>query len=130
MSLIDDFLKFAKEQEINQEDIFMEKGDNYTIASFGEQGEEDVVYNITLILYSDNSTVEIYIRKQIDSTNLFEILQETNRLNAEYMGISFFVENNIISTKSVCETEGNIEIALKLMVQNMQVAATEFVNFK
>lgn len=130
MSLIDDFLKFAKEQEINQEDIFMEKGDNYTIASFGEQGEEDVVYNITLILYSNNSTVEIYIRKQIDSTNLFEILQETNRLNAEYMGISFFVENNIISTKSVCETEGNIEIALKLMVQNMQVAATEFVNFK
>lgn len=130
MSLLNDFFKFAKEQGISEEDIYKEKGEGYTIVSFGEQGEEDVIYNISLILYDDNNTVEIYIRKQINVDDLFDVLKRTNNLNAEYMGVAFFVEDGIISTKSVCSTNGDIEIALKQMVQNMQIAASEFVNFR
>ena len=129
MSLLEDFLKFAKEQDISQEDIYKEKGMNYTIVSFGEQGEEDTIYNITLILYDDNNTVEIYIRKQINVDDLLDVLKRMNTLNAEYIGVAFFIEDGIISTKSVCYTNGNVEIALRQMVQNMQIAETEFVNF-
>lgn len=130
MNLVKDFFSFAEAQDINKEDIFMQKGDQYTIVSFGEEAEHDVVYNITLVLYDNDSTVEIYIRKYIDTSNLLEVLEKTNKLNAEYLGVSFFVEDSIISTKAVCEVEGDIEIALRVMVKNMQIAATEFVNFK
>lgn len=129
MSLVEDFLKFAEEQEINPNDIYKEKGESYTIVSFGEQTEVDNIYNIVLVLYDDNNTVEIYIRKQINTNNLFDLLQRTNALNAEYMGVSFIIENGVISTKSVCYVNGVLEVALRQMVMNMQIAAAEFVNF-
>lgn len=129
MRLLQDFMDFAIEQGVNTEDIYQDSGENYEILSFGEQAEDETIYNVTLVFYEDENTVEIYIRKQIDDTNLFEVLQKINALNAEYIGISFFVDDNIISCKSVSYSNGNVENVIRQMVENMQVASAEFVKF-
>lgn len=130
MNLFDQFLKFTEEQGINPDDIYKEQREDFSIVSFGEQGEPDAIYNITLVFYKDNDLVEISVRKLIDTEDMFDILKRVNELNADYMGVSFFVENSLISVKTVCNAKGDIEVVLKTMVQNMQIASTEFVKFK
>ena len=45
------------------------------------------------------------------------------------MGVSFFVGDNVINLKSACSTSGDIEVALKKMVNNMQIAKETFISF-
>ena len=123
MKLFNDFLKFTKEQGIALEDIYQEKGDEYSMVSFGEQGKEDVIYN-------DDVSAEIYIRKQIDTEDLLSVLQQINRLNSEYSGMTFFLDDGILSLKSLCLADGDIETVLYQMVQNIEIAEIEFVEFQ
>lgn len=128
MSNYNNFLKFAEEQGININDMYKEKGDTYNIVSFGEE-TDDGIYNVTLVIYNDDDMVEIYVRKAINTDNVLEVLSKTNNLNAEYMGVSFFVGDNVINLKSACSTHGDIEVALKKMVNNMQIAKETFTSF-
>ncbi len=130
MKLFNDFLKFTKEQGIALEDIYQEKGDEYSMVSFGEQGKEDVIYNVTLVFYNDDVSAEIYIRKQIDTEDLLSVLQQINRLNSEYSGMTFFLDDGILSLKSLCLADGDIETVLYQMVQNIEIAEIEFVEFQ
>ena len=130
MKLFNDFLKFSQEQGISLEDIYQEKGDEYSMVSFGEQGKEDVIYNVTLVFYNDDVSAEIYIRKQIDTEDLLSVLQQINRLNSEYSGMTFFLDDGILSLKSLCLADGDIETVLYQMVQNIEIAEIEFVEFQ
>lgn len=123
------FLKFAEGQGININDIYKEKGDTYNIVSFGEE-TNDGVYNVTLVIYNDDNVVEIYVRKAINTENVLDVLTKVNTLNEKYMGVNFFVRNNVINLKTACETLGDIEVALKKMVNSMQIAKKVFVSFK
>ena len=38
MKLVEGFMKFAEEQNIDANNIFTDKGEGYTIISFGEEG--------------------------------------------------------------------------------------------
>lgn len=82
-----------------------------------------------LVIYDDNDVVEIYVRKAINTENVLDVLSRVNNLNAEYMGVSFFVGDNVINLKSACSTSGDIEVALKKMVNNMQIAKETFISF-
>lgn len=126
MSIYNQFLDFIKAQGVNSNDIFCKNFEDYKIVSFGEQVTENDIYNVSLIIYNDNEIVEIYIRKEIECNNLFELLKQINELNAEYRGISFFIENGTVTLKSLCHTNSSIETVLKQMVLNMQVATEEF----
>ena len=109
MRLVREFFKVLRNMGISEKDIYKEKGDCFTMVSFGEEGEVGIVYNIVLVFYDDNSQVEIYVRKVINSKNLLEILKKTNDLTAEYAGIAFFFNDGIVSTKSVCYPYGDIK---------------------
>jgi len=129
MNLVNDFMEFAKEQQLNEEDIFTEKAEGYTVISFGEEGEVGVIYNVALVLYDDNNTTEIYVRKAIEVQNLLDVLQKVNELNFEYRGINFFLRDGLVTGKSYVEAHGDIEVVLKQMLQTMRVASEEFSKF-
>lgn len=130
MKLYNGFLKFLKDQGIDKEDIIMQHQDNYWIISMNEQGEENIDYNVLMILYDDDSLTEIYIRKEIDTSDILSILKETNRLTLNYLGVSFCLTDKYVSTKMVCQPKGNIEEVLKSLIINMDIAKKEFINFK
>ena len=128
MKNYNDFLKFAESQGININDIYKEKGDTYNIVSFGEETDNGA-FNVTLVIYDDDNVVEIYIRKPTNIENILDVFVKVNELNAEYMGVNFFVGDSVINLKSLCNTAGDIEVALKQMVNNMQIAKEVFAKF-
>jgi len=129
MKLVPRFMKFADEQQLNKEDIFTQKDEGYTLISFGEEGETDVVYNVMLILYDDNNVAEIIIRKVINTSDMFDVLKRGNELNFDYRGLTYFATEGIISVKTHVEAHGDIEVVLKQMLQTMRVASEEFSKF-
>lgn len=126
MSLVNDFYKYTDQIGISKDDIYKETGDGFTLISFGEEVEQGSVFNVALVIYDNDDSVEVYIRKQINCTDELGLLRKLNNMNAEYCGASFFTENNVVSIKSYCKTNGNLDIALAQMIQNMQVAKEEF----
>ena len=126
MSLISDFYSYVQKVGISKDDIHEEQGKGFQLVSFGEEGERDVIYNVALLLYDDNDSVEIYIRKAIHEGDELTVLRKLNAMNQEYCGVAFFKEDGLVSIKSYCKTGGNIEIAFRQLVQNMQTAKTEF----
>ncbi len=129
MKLVEGFMKFAEEQNINANDIFTDKGDGYTIISFGEEGEPGIVYNVALILYDDDNQAEVYVRKSVNTSNMLDVLTKLNKLNNDYRGVSFFANDGLVNIKSYCEANGDIEVVLKQMLQTMRVASEEFSKF-
>ena len=53
-----------------------------------------------------------------------------SRLNSEYSGMTFFLDDGILSLKSLCLADGDIETVLYQMVQNIEIAEIEFVEFQ
>lgn len=130
MSLLQDFVNVSKEQGINTEDLYHEKGNGFSIVSFGEEGEQNIIYNIALVFYDNNDDVEIFIRKQIDDSDVVKVFNQVNNLNAEYRGISFYLEDSIIVLKSYIQANENVENVLRQMVGCTQVATEEFSKIK
>lgn len=130
MSLLQDFIKVSKEQGINTEDLYQEKGDGFSIVSFGEAGEQNIIYNIALVFYDNDDDVELFIRKQIDDSDVVKVFNQVNNLNAEYRGMSFYLEDSIIVLKSYLQANENVENVLRQMVGCMQVATEEFSKIK
>ena len=129
MKLAEGFMKFAEEQNIDANNIFTDKGEGYTIISFGEEGEPGIVYNVALILYDDDNQAEVYVRKSVNTSNMPEVLTKLNKLNNDYRGVSFFANDSLVNIKSYCEANGDIEVVLKQMLQTMRVASEEFSKF-
>ena len=112
MSLLQDFIKVSKEEGINADDLYQEQGEGFSIVSFGEMGEKDIIYNIAMVFYDNNDDVEVFIRKQINDDEIVKVFNQVNNLNAEY------------------RVNGSIEIALKQMVGCMQIAQDVFPEIK
>lgn len=129
MKLLDQFYEYVKAQGIDTRNIDEQTGDGFTLVSFGEQGEKDTIYNIAIIFYEDLS-VEVYVRKYISQYDMLAMLKTLNDLNAEYKGATFFIENNILTLKSYIKTNGEISAVLAEMVRNMKLAQSEFSHIK
>jgi hypothetical protein len=130
MGLLQDFLNVAREQGINVKNMHQEKGNGFTVVSFGEQGECNVVYNIALVFYDNNDDVEIFVRKRINDDNIVQVFNQVNNLNAEYRGVTFYLENGVIVLKSYIQVKGNVRSVLEQMVNQKQTAIEEFSKIK
>ena len=128
LSLLNQFYEYVSAQGISKENIDEQKGDGFTLVSFGEEGEKGVIYNVAIVFYKDDS-VEVYIRKNISDYDEVKVLKSINSLNAEYKGATFYVENSILNLKSYIKTEGKIDVVLAEMVRNMRIAQSEFIKF-
>lgn len=128
MSLLNQFYEYVESQGINKENIDEQKGDRFTLVSFGEEGEKGTIYNIAIVFYDDDS-VEVYIRKHIAEYDISDVLKSLNNLNTEYRGATFFIENDILTLKSYIKTDGKIDVVLAEMVRDMQLAQSEFIKF-
>lgn len=130
MSLLQDFIEVSKEQGINTADLYQEQGDGFSIVSFGESGERNIIYNIALVFYDNDDDVEVFIRKQINDEEIVKVFNQINNLNAEYRGVTFYLEDKIVVLKSYVQAKGKIEVALKQMVGCMQIAQEVFPGIK
>ena len=83
-----------------------------------------------MVFYDNNDDVEIFIRKQIDDRDVVKVFNQVNNLNAEYRGISFYLEDSIIVLKSYIQANENVENVLRQMVGCTQVATEEFSKIK
>lgn len=129
MTLLKKFYEYTESAGFDKEDIQEEKGDNFTLVSFFENGEEGVLYNIALVFYDDENA-EVYIRKHLQDVDLFSVLQKINELNIRYCGVAFLISDNMLTVKSYIKAEGNVEILLKEIVQDMKLARLEFTKFQ
>lgn len=136
MSLVNKFIEFSKEQDIKTEDLYQEQGDGFSVISFNENGEPGILYNIAIVFYDNDDDVEIYIRKQISNTgtvNIFnrvKVFNYVNDLNAEYRGVTFFLEDGLVVLKTYIQANGDIEKVLRQMVGGMQIASEVFPKIK
>ena len=128
MTLLQKFYEYTEKAGFNKEDIYEEKDNEYTLLSFYESGEKDIIYNVALVFYDDQNA-EVYIRTSIQNYDLLTTLSKINELNAQYCGVTFLLADNMIVIKSYCRAEGNIENLLKEMVQDMKLAKKEFKGF-
>jgi len=126
-NMLKKFYDYVDSIGIDKTQIYEEKGDGFTLVSFAEEGEANEIYNLALIFYEDES-LEVYVRKPINDFDEFSVLKKLNELNAEYRSVTFFIDDNMLSLKSYCTTGGDIKVALKEMVQDMQLAQKEFKN--
>lgn len=125
MKLIKDFYEYVQSVGIGREHIYEEEGEGFTLVSFGEEGEPGILYNLALVFYDDD-TVEVYVRKPLKEFEELSLLKQINEWNAEYCGVTFVMEDDMIMVKSYCDTKGDIQAALKEMVQDMQLARKKF----
>lgn len=125
MTLLQKFYEYTEKAGFNKTDIYEEKDKEYTLLSFFEAGEKDVMYNVALVFYEDENA-EIYIRKSLGNYDLLDMLKKINELNSQYCGVTFLVADDMIVVKSYCKANGEIDILLKEMVQDMKLAQKEF----
>lgn len=128
MTMLKKFYEYTVTAGFAKEDIQEEKGDGFTLVSFFEEGEKDVMYSIALVFYDDDNA-EVYVRKQLHNVDMLSVLQKINELNVQYCGVAFLITDDMLTVKSYVKADGNIELLLKEMVQNMKLAQLEFVNF-
>lgn len=125
MTLLQKFYEYTEKAGFNKIDIYEEKDKEYTLLSFFEAGEKDAMYNVVLVFYEDENA-EIYIRKSLGNYDLLDMLKKINELNSQYCGVTFLVADDMIVVKSYCKANGEIDILLKEMVQDMKLAQKEF----
>lgn len=125
MTLLQKFYDYTEKAGFNKTDIYEEKDKEYTLLSFFETGEKNVTYNVALVFYEDENA-EIYIRKSLGNYDLLDMLKKINELNSQYCGVTFLIADDMIVVKSYCKANGEIEILLREMVQDMKLAQKEF----
>lgn len=128
MTLYEQFNSFIKDIGLDLDNIYHEKKEDYEIISFYEEVKNGQVFNVTLVIYNDQDTVEIYIRKQINTSDTLDLYKKINQMNIDYRDMSFFYEESYLVVKSQCTTNGNFEKVIEKMMVNIQVAEKEFEN--
>ena len=114
--------------------IFEENGQGYTILSFSEIGKKTLIktipYNVALVFYSNDNEVKIFVRKKIEPKNIGQVFNQVNNLNAEYRGVTFYLEDKSVVIKSYVQTASNLEKLLKQIVSQLDIAKEEFKKIK
>ena len=72
----------------------------------------------------------IIIISSIENYDLLKVLTRINELNSRYCGVTFLLADDMLVVKSYCKANGELDILLREMVQNMKLAQKEFVEFK
>ena len=127
MKTLKAFYDYATSQGIDKNAIYEEKGDGFVVISFPERGEKDCIYNITIVFYENDDDVEIYVRKPISNYDEYKLLKRLNVLNCEYTGVTFFIDDDMLSLKSFLSSQGDVEKVLITMVADVLLAQEEFV---
>lgn len=128
MSLLEKFYDYTKKTGFDKSDIYEEKDQEYTLLSFFEKGKNDVLFNVALVFYEDDNA-EVYIRSAINNYDMLSVLEKINELNSKYCGVTFLIADDMLVVKSYCKANGELDILLREMVQNMKIAQKEFCCF-
>ena len=129
MTLLQKFYDYTEKAGFDKSDIHEEKEQEYTLLSFFEQGTNDDLYNVALVFYEDDNA-EVYIRSSINNYDMLSVLSRINELNSQYCGVTFLLAGDMLVVKSYCKANGEIDLLLREMVQNMKLAQKEFNGFK
>ncbi|MDF2881259.1 MAG: hypothetical protein K0R54_1816 [Clostridiaceae bacterium] len=132
VGLLEQFIEFAKKEGYKESGFKITKNNTQKIISFGELIDRETVYDIAICFHNEDNTVEVYVMKSIQEAedDLFSTLKKTNELTADYIGVSFHIEDGkAIFLKSYCKTS-NLEVVLKQMAQTVAIAKKEFIKFK
>ena len=129
MSLLQEFYDNIEKLGISREAIQEEKDEECTLLTFFVENEQEMPYNIALIFYQDENA-EIYIRSLLQNYDLLETLKKINTLNGEYCGITFLLANDMLTVKSYCKENSDIEFLFLELKQDLEIAQEEFKRFR
>jgi hypothetical protein len=127
MTLVNGFKDFCNKVGINLNEVYEARMENATIFSFAETSDENMNYNVMLILYDDNKSADVWVRKPITNLN---ILEKLNDLNLDYGIYTFAVSEDTLISKCSVDTNSDINVVLKKMMDMLKVARKEFKKFK
>ena len=128
MNLFEKFLDLTNEIGIERDDLVIldEDNENFKLVTFGEKIDDSIIYNVALVFYDDDDSVEIYVRKPIENYDELTLLRNINEQNASFSGISFYVEENLLNAQSVCRSNNNPVTVIQQLVQTMETAKEVF----
>ena len=129
MSLLQEFYDDIEKLGISREAIQEEKDEECTLLTFFVENEQEIPYNIALIFYQDENA-EIYIRSLLQNYDLLETLKKINTLNGEYCGVTFLLANDMLTVKSYCKENSDIEFLFLELKQDLEIAQEEFKRFR
>ena len=129
MSLLQEFYDNIEKLGISREAIQEEKDEECTLLTFFVENEQEMQYNIALIFYQDENA-EIYIRSLLQNYDLLETLKKINTLNGEYCGVTFLLANDMLTVKSYCKENSDIEFLFLELKQDLEIAQEEFKRFR
>lgn len=129
MSLLQEFYDNIEKLGISREAIQEEKDEECTLLTFFVENEQEMSYNIALIFYQDENA-EIYIRSLLQNYDLLETLKKINTLNGEYCGVTFLLANDMLTVKSYCKENSDIEFLFLELKQDLEIAQEEFKRFR
>lgn len=129
MSLLQEFYDNIGKLGISREAIQEEKDEECTLLTFFVENEQEMPYNIALIFYQDENA-EIYIRSLLQNYDLLETLKKINTLNGEYCGVTFLLANDMLTVKSYCKENSDIEFLFLELKQDLEIAQEEFKRFR
>ena len=129
MSLLQEFYDNIEKLGISREAIKEEKDEECTLLTFFVENEQEMPYNIALIFYQDENA-EIYIRSLLQNYDLLETLKKINTLNGEYCGVTFLLANDMLTVKSYCKENSDIEFLFLELKQDLEIAQEEFKRFR
>lgn len=129
MSLLQEFYDNIEKLGISREAIQEEKDEECTLLTFFVENEQEIPYNIALIFYQDENA-EIYIRSLLQNYDLLETLKKINTLNGEYCGVTFLLANDMLTVRSYCKENSDIEFLFLELKQDLEIAQEEFKRFR
>ena len=129
MSLLQEFYDNIEKLGISREAIQEEKDEECTLLTFFVENEQEMPYNIALIFYQDENA-EIYIRSLLQNYDLLETLKKINTLNGEYCGVTFLLAHDMLTVKSYCKENSDIEFLFLELKQDLEIAQEEFKRFR
>ena len=129
MSLLQEFYDNIEKLGISREAIQEEKDEECTLLTFFVENEQEMPYNIALIFYQDENA-KIYIRSLLQNYDLLETFKKINTLNGEYCGVTFLLANDMLTVKSYCKENSDIEFLFLELKQDLEIAQEEFKRFR
>ena len=127
MTLVEGFINFCKKEGIKKSDVQTYRMEDAAVFSFCQESEEQVNYNVMLVLYDDNKSADIWVRKPITNPH---ILEKLNDLNGDYRFYTFVAIDDSVVLKGSVNTNSDINVVLKEWLQIQKIANLEFKNFK
>ena len=67
---------------------------------------------------------------EVQNYDLLETLKKINTLNGEYCGVTFLLANDMLTVKSYCKENSDIEFLFLELKQDLEIAQEEFKRFR